>query len=264
MTGRKADLVQHPSATGSATRESRWLKRPRIISESESDLSSRRSAFLISSAELGKDSKRARLSHSPRRREFSQDTEVHGSSQAHHPHRLRRILRSSPEPSQSNTDLTIISDDSDTSEKQRRKNTATHRKHALNNTNIGPDPTTQKQDARIKDEPLTLDIISRIKLRVKADGPGVKARGPILVDFEVYKTSERLFTSLMSERSLKPEMQMKVSQLTATVNGKETCCRRNRLDDWTEVCRELRKLWDNSPKLFIDRFEVDVMLHVDE
>ena len=68
----------------------------------------------------------------------------------------------------------------------------------------------------------------------------------------------------MSERSLKPEVQKKVSQLTATVMGKDMCCRRDRWNDWGKVCRELRELWDLRPEVFERRVEVDVMLHVDE
>ena len=98
--------------------------------------------------------------------------------------------------------------------------------------------TEQRKNAGIEDEPLSSDIISRIKHRVKPDGPGVKARGPITAESEVYKISERLFTSSMSERNSKPSMQKKVSELTVTMKGKETCCRRNRLDSLTEVHRE--------------------------
>ena len=178
-------------------------------------------------------------------------------------HSQNPTYTSNPLPAAIRSDLSpiIITDDSDTDEKQRRQNTKTHISSKLT---TAPDSSTQGKHAHIKDEPLSPDIISRTKLRVKADGSGVSARGPILVDFEVYKTPERLFTSLMSERSLKPEMQKRVSQLTATIRGKETCCRRNRLDDWAEVCSELRELWDRSPELFDKRFEVDVMLHVDE
>ena len=155
----------------------------------------------------------------------------------------------------------VIMDDLDTDEKPQRKNTETD---ASGGMTTGPDSSTQGEHARIKDEPLSPDIISRIKLRVKADGHGVSARGPILVGLDVYKTSERLFKSLMSERGLKPEMQQRVSQLTATIGGKEMCCRRDRLDDWAEICGELRELWEKSPTLFDRRFEVDIMLHVDE
>ena len=186
-----------------------------------------------------------------------------------HRNKRPRVLSDGEEPNpnspakaiRSDRNVIIITDDTDTGGEKRRKTTKTH---TSSNVPTSPDSPPQDKSAHVKDEPLTADIISRIKLRVKADGPGVSARGPILVDFEDYKTSERLFTSLMSERSLKPEMQKKVSQLTAMIRGKETCCRRDRLGDWAEVCRELRELWDNCPELFDRRFEVDVMLHVDE
>lgn len=289
LTGRKTDLIRPSRAVEPKIRQSRWLGRdlpedeestepirvqdddqtsiddttasPEPLLSQRSSLSDRRSTFLIASAKLGNDAKRARLSHSPHKRESSEDSEAYELPHASRARHLTSILNSPPEQIKSNTNIVILSDDSDTGQKQRRKNTGDRASH---NTNRRPDSTTQGQDTRIKDEPLSTDITSRIKLRVKADGPGVKARGPILVDFEVYKTSERLFTSLMSERSLKPEMQKKVSQLTATICGKETCCRRDRLDDWSEICRELRKLWDNRPELFNDRFEIHVMLHVDE
>ena len=150
----------------------------------------------------------------------------------------------------------IITDDSDTDENKRRKNTKTR------NVTTGRHSSAQDKYTRIKDEALSPDIISCIKFRVKASGPGVSVRGAVVVDFEFYKTSEELFTSLMLERNLEPAMMDKVSELTASINGKETCCRRGRLDDWIEVCRELRELWEKSPRLFDKRFEVDVMLHV--
>ena len=162
------------------------------------------------------------------------------------------------------TRSTPISLSSSPEPEQQRKKTARSKHRALENIKQGPDSDTQEEDVRIKEEPLSANITSHIRLRVKADGPGVKARGPVSVAFENYKTTERLFTSLMSERRLKPEMQEKVSALTVTIDGKETCCRRDALDDWAEVCKELRKLWHKSPGLFKDRFEVDVMLHVDE
>ena len=224
----------------------------------QSAWSDRKSTSLIASAEIGHDAKRLRLTSSAHRPEASQDTKAHGSSHESHPQNLTSTLSSPPEQFGSSTNTVILSDDSDNGEKKREKNTGNR---APNNRNKSPDP---KKVARIKDEPLPADIMKCIRLRVKADGPGISARGPILVDFEVYKTSERLFTSLTSERSLKPEVQKKVSQLTVTINGKETCCRRDRWDDWAEVCRELRKLWDDMPELFGERFEVDVMLHVDE
>lgn len=59
-------------------------------------------------------------------------------------------------------------------------------------------------------------------------------------------------------------MQKQVSQLTATVNKKETCYRRIHFVDRARACRELHKLWDNSPELLDDRFEMDVMLLVDK
>ena len=183
------------------------------------------------------------------------------SAEPGHPQNLTSNPNSPSKATRFDLNFILNPDDSDTREEKRRKNTKTH---APSNVPTSPESPPQDKSTHIKDEPLTPDIISRIKLRVKADGPGVSARGPILVDFEDYKTSERLFTSLMSERSLKPEMQKRVSQLTATIRGKETCCRRDRLGDWAEVCRELRELWDKSPELFDRRFEVDVMLHVDE
>ena len=148
-----------------------------------------------------------------------------------------------------------VPSNSDDEEEQRNKRPK--RSHS-------PQPTTLANITRAKNEDLSPDITSRIKLRVNADGPGVKDRGAILVDFEVYKTSQRLFTSLLSERNLKPGTREKVSELTVTVDGNKMCCRRDRLNDWSEVCRELRKLWDNRPELFNDRFMMDVMLHVDD
>lgn len=270
-------MIPRPGATESATRETRWQKRRREFSESE-ELTQRNPSLNVSRtgnggktawssprrasvAELDKDSKRTRLSLSSRSQEVSGPIEALDFSRAPHPHCVEPAPITATGP---NTDTIIIPDDSDAAEKQQRKSTAESANDVSKYTNIGLGSTTQEKDVGIKDEPLSPDITSRIKLRVKADGPGVKARGPITAGFEVYKTSERLFTSLMSERSLKPETQKKVSQLTVTINGKETCCRRNRFDDWMEVCGELRRLWDNRPELFNDRFEVDVMLHVDE
>ena len=269
--------MPRPGATESATRETRWQKRRREFSESE-ELTQRNPSLNVtrtgnggkpawpsprraSLAKLDKGSKRARLSHLSRSREVSGPIEAHRSSRAPHSHCVKPAPISSTGPS---TGPITIRDDTDTAEKRQTNDTAGSSNHVSKNSNMNLGSTTQKKDVPIKDEPLTPDLTSRIKLRVKADGPGVKARGPVTVGFEVYKTSERLFTSLMSERSLKPDMQKKVSQLTVTVNGKETCCRRNRFDDWMEVCRELNKLWENNPELFSDRVEVDIMLHVDE
>lgn len=158
----------------------------------------------------------------------------------------------------------VISLNSSPEPEQEKKDTATFESRPSKKKNAGPSSITQKTEGRVKEEPLSTDIINHVILRVKADGPSIKARGPTNVKFEVYKTSDRLCTSLMSQRNLKPEMQKKVLELTATINGKETCCRRDNFDDWTDVCRDLRKLWINSPQLFYDRFEMDIMLHVDE
>ena len=291
LTGRKADLTKPSKAIKSSARKNRRVKRPhQYLSESEEPsqptetldgaqtgtggevashkpFHSRQSAspnpkssLLTSSAELGMKSKRARLSQSVRSREmFQQDAEAFESR---HPRNLKPTLKSSKGPTPPpDMNTIIVSDDSDNGETQGRKTTQAH---TSTNTNIAPRPLTQNVHTRIKNEPLSPEITARIKLRVKADGPGISARGPVLVNFEIYKTSERLFTSLMSERSLKPEMQKRVSQLTATVRGKEICCRRDRLDDWMEVCGEVRRSWDGSPELFDERFEVDVMLHVDD
>lgn len=226
LTGRKADLDRPSRAIQPATCENHRRKRRRILSESEEPTPS---------------------SHTQDKNQTSAEG--------------RTALPIDSSSHQSDENLIIITDDLDTGEAHRRQNTKVHIPSKLT---TGPESSAKAKHSGIKNEPLSDDIISRIKLRVKADGHGVSARGPILVAFEVYKTSERLFTALMSERSLKPEVQKKVSQLTVTMNGKEMCCRRDRLDDWAEVCREVRELWDNSPELFDRRFEVDVMLHVDE
>lgn len=154
--------------------------------------------------------------------------------------------------------------DSSPEREQQKRKVAVNEHGTSKKPRGGSEFMTERKDASVKDKPLSTDIMDHIILRVKADGPSIKARGSIEVGFEDYKTAERLFTSLMSERSLKSDMQKKVSELTATVNGKETCCRRTHFEDWASVCRELRKLWDNSPQLFDDRFQVDVMLHIDE
>ena len=202
----------------------------------------------------------------------NKDQKIKRSNQANPPHPNRPsepgsdsdVPLASKASASAHKTHTVISVHSSPEPEQQKKNTTTSEDRTSKKTNTGPDSITQKTGARVKDEPLSPDIIDHTVLRVKADGLSNKARGPITVNFEVYKTSERLFTSLMSERSLKPEIQKKVLQLTATVNGKETCCRRSHFNDWTEVCRELRKLWVNSPELFYDRFEMDVMLHVEE
>lgn len=211
-----------------------------------------------------KKSKRADPPHKNRPSEPGSDSDAPLASKASQAYGNTPSTTRTPSTASVHKKHAVISLDSSPEREQQKKTTAIFENRASKKTNAGPDSITQKTEARVKDEPLSTDFINHTILRVKADGPGIKARGPIEVDFEVYKTSERLFTSLMSERSLKPEMQKKVSQLTATVNGKETCCRRSHFNDWTTVCRELRKLWDNSPELFHDRFEMDVMLHVDE
>lgn len=72
---------------------------------------------------------------------------------------------------------------------------------------------------------------------------------------------KRLFTALTSERGLEKEKM--VSQLTIIIHGKKLCCRKDRADDWKEVREELRKLWEVNPRLFEERFNVDIILHVD-
>ena len=243
-------MIRPSGATEPATREGHRNKRRRIFSESEEPTQ-------LTQTRENDQTGTAQQSASPGPKTLVSIASAEPGNPQNHSSAFNPL----PETIRFDQDPIIITDDLDTGEGKRRKNTQTH---ASSNVTTGPDPSTQDKTARIKDEPLSPDIISRIELRVKADGPGVSARGPIPVDFEVYKTSERLFTALMSERKLKPEIQKRVSQLTATIRGRETCCRRDRLDDWTKVCRELRELWDHSPELFDRRFEVDVMLHVDE
>lgn len=237
----------------------------RKTSRSQSGVSATNlSAEPYNKAKKSKKVKRADPHHSNRCREPGLDSDVPLASKASPAFGTTPSTTRTPSTALVHKKPAIISLDSSPERAQEKQKFAASENHASKNTQADPDSITQKEVARVKDEPLFTDITSRTILRVKADGPGIKTRGPIEVDFEVHKTSERLFTSLMSERSLKPEMQKKVSQLTATVNGKETCCRRTHFDDWTKVCRELRKLWDKSPELFDDRFEMDVMLHVDE
>ena len=258
ITGHKADLI-HPWEDEPATSDRHRRKRRRVLSESEEPTQPTQTRDDDQTGTGGTTALPMGLgSHQSA---LPDPKAVDPTASAELGHNSTSTLNTLPGAIQPALSPIIITDDTDAGEKQQRPNTKTH---ISNKVTIDPDSLPQDKHARVKDEPLSPDITSRIKLRVKADGPGVSARGPILVDFEVYRTSERLFTSLMSERSLKPEMQKRVSQLTVTIRGKETCCRRDRLDDWAEVCRELRELWDHSPELFDRRFEVDVMLHVDE
>lgn len=259
LTGHKADLIRTSGPFESRTRAHCPIKRRRILSGSEEPTQPSQTADRDQTGTSGKTPMRP----SPHRSALPISLIVNPTTSAEsgHPQNLTSNFNSPSKAIRSDQHPILITDDSDTGEKQREPAPKTH---TSSKAITSPNSSPQDKPARIDDEPLTPDIISRIKLRVKADDPGVSARGPILVDFEVYKTSERLFTSLMSERSLKPEMQKRVSQLTATIRGKETCCRRDRLGDWVEVCRELRELWDINPELFDRRFEVDVMLHVDE
>ncbi len=303
VTGRKADLPGHPELPESSTANKRcaahreaeedetddedaWnrpkrtrnRKRQRVSPQSEewteqnealdvrpklAKARSRRPAVFAASPKVHKHSKRAGPpKSSPRQPESEPNAPLASEGSA-----IQGITplaaRNSP-MAHARTRSTPISLSSSPEPEQQRRKTVRSGHHAPDNTKQGPDSTKQEEDVGIKEEPLSADIMGHIRLRVKADGPGVKARGPISVAFENYKTTERLFTSLMSERRLKPEMQEKVSALTVTIDGEETCCRRDASDDWTDVCRELRKLWDKSPGLFKDRIKVDVMLHVDE
>ena len=261
VTGRKADLDRPSRAIKPSTREHHRSKRRRVLSESEEPTPSSQTQ---DNDQAGADGKTAvPMGLNPHQSALPGPiTEVTiASAELGYSQEPTSTLNPLPGVIRSDRSPVIIIDDLDNDEKPRRKNAETHVSSGMT---TGPDSSTQGKHARIKDEPLSPDIISRVKLRVKADGHGVSARGPILVGLDVYKTSERLFKSLMSERGLKPEMQQRVSQLTATISGKEMCCRRDRLDDWVEICGEIRELWEKSPTLFDRRFEVDVMLHVDE
>ena len=259
LTGRKADLERASRAIKPATRKSHRRKRRRILSESEEE---RQPSQTRDKEQTGTDGETALpmglSSHQSALPGLKTEVTI-ASAEPDLPQNPTSTLSPLPGAVRSDVDPILITDDSDTDEKQRRKNTKTH---APSNMPTGPPSSTQDKYTRIKDEALSPDITSCIKLRVKADGHGVSARGAVVVDFEFFKTSEQLFTSLMSERNLEPAMMAKVSELTVRIEGKETCCRRGRLDDWIEVCRELRELWGRCPMLFERRFEVDVMLHV--
>ena len=130
-------MIPRPGATESATRETRWQKRPREFSESE-ELTQRNPSLNVNRtgnggktawssprraavAELDKESKRTRLSLPSRSQEVSGPIEAHDSSRAPHPHCVKPVPIT---PTGPNTDTIIIPDDSDTAEKQQRKSTA--------------------------------------------------------------------------------------------------------------------------------------------
>ena len=259
LTGRKADLTPPLRVVEQADYERHWRKRRRVLSDNEEPTQPTQTRDNDQTGVYGKTALPMDLSSHRSALPGIRTVVPIASAEPGRSQNPTSTLDPLPGAIRSDLCPIIIKDDSDTGEEQWRKNTKTH---ASSNLTTNPNSSTGDKFTRIKDEALSPEITSRIKLRVRASGPGVSARGPVVIDFEVYKTSEQLFTSLMAERNLEPEMMKKVSELTASINGKETCCRRGRLDDWIEVCTELGDLWEKSPTLFNKRFEVDVMLHV--
>lgn len=47
-------------------------------------------------------------------------------------------------------------------------------------------------------------------------------------------------------------------------SGKELCCHRDRANDWEEVRMQLWEVWEDKPRLFEERIEVDIMLYIDK
>ena len=123
---------------------------------------------------------------------------------------------------------------------------------------------TEGPNSDAKVESLSVEMISCTYLRVSADN--MVGKGPVRVPFELYKTSERLFTSLMSERKIRHDQRPRVSDITATFPwSKESIgIRKGRYEDWTYFCECLRKAWVTESHRFGEGCNVDIMIHVDE
>lgn len=127
-----------------------------------------------------------------------------------------------------------------------------------------PNIKIEAANAGIKSEPLSADIISKTYLHIRADN--ISGRGPVRVPFSLCKTTEQLFTSLMSERKLRPELYSKVSDITATFtwNQKSFGIRKEKAEDYAFFCDSLRKAWERESHRFVEGCNIDIMIHVDE
>lgn len=126
-----------------------------------------------------------------------------------------------------------------------------------------PEPKSEHTNPIMKAEPLSAEIISRTFLHVRADNMD---RGPVRVPFTLCKTSDRLFTSLMSERKIRYELHDRVSDISATFtwNKQSIGIRKGRAEDWAFFCDSLRKAWEKESHRFAEGCNIDIMIHVDE
>ena len=125
-----------------------------------------------------------------------------------------------------------------------------------------PKVKTEPSYGGIKTEPLSAEIIACTFFRVSADNmPG---KGPVRVPFSLYKTSEDLFTSMISERRIRQHN--RISDITATFPwSKESIgIRKGRPEDWTYFCNSLGKAWEKESHRFEEECHIDIMIHVDE
>ena len=91
-------------------------------------------------------------------------------------------------------------------------------------------------------------------------------RGPVRVPLSSCRTSESLFTNLLSERKISQEVRNRVSDVTIAFPwNKETFgIRKGRSEDWAYFSESLRKAWEKESHRFDEGCNIDIMIHVDE
>lgn len=117
--------------------------------------------------------------------------------------------------------------------------------------------------ADIKSEPIFAGHRARTFLRVEASNDD---KAPITVPFAGWKTSEQLFSTLIKEQGLRPEVGKKVKQISATYtwNKRRHGIRRGREEDWDRFCKTIQKAWELESDKFEDECEIEMVLHVEE
>lgn len=230
MTGRKADASHHSLVV--PCRKVKSTKRPEAGS----------TAMRESSEEHTSDSEPPRL-HKRRRSQPQQLTAPHA------PSATLSALISPP--------LTNLSS---SPEKELPKQKTGD--NTLNPTEEKTSFMTEIDPANTKGEPLCVAHRTKTVLLVEASND---SKAPITVPFAAWKTSEELFTSLIREQGLRPELGKKVKQISATYswNKRRHGLRRGREDDWDRFCNTVQKGWEMEADRFEEECEIGMVLHVD-
>ena len=119
----------------------------------------------------------------------------------------------------------------------------------------------QGEGVHTKNELLDPGLMARTIFRVSASNH--PNRGPIHVPFISCSTPSKLFSELISERQIAPELAKKVTSLTATCSGESFGIRKDRPQDWVFFCEHLREVWEEKMDKK-EKCKVDIMIHVDD